>query len=224
MPKLMGQSKKTLTEDNELFLFDDEVEPILQVLCGKTLELSQMEVLQEEEIKEMLKQQSNFKTMMENDNAEIRKMEEQERKRLEAYEAKKSIEKQRKKTRQAAHEKIVCRNIAKMYLRDVKANSYVMLKDLAFFRDDFREVTMFQDVMPWIMSRTEGFVRQFNDLDQYPSTMVARHIDEASQIHMQKVNERMQHLEAIRHAKMQAEEDKADAKLQRQRIREEKKR
>jgi hypothetical protein len=53
MPRLMGVSKKTLTEDNEIFLFEDEVEPILQVLCGKTLEVAQMEVLQEEEIREM---------------------------------------------------------------------------------------------------------------------------------------------------------------------------
>lgn len=53
MPKIMGVSKKTLTEDNEIFLFDDEVEPILNVLCGKTLEISRMEVLQEEELKEM---------------------------------------------------------------------------------------------------------------------------------------------------------------------------
>jgi hypothetical protein len=45
--------------------------------------------------------------------------------------------------RQAAHEKLVCRTISKKYLRDVKVNSYVLLKDLAFFRDDFREVTMF---------------------------------------------------------------------------------
>ena len=45
MPRLMGVSKKTLTEDNELFLFDDEVEPILHVLCGNTLEISRMEIL-----------------------------------------------------------------------------------------------------------------------------------------------------------------------------------
>ena len=45
MPRLMGVAKKTLVEDNEIFIFDDEVSPILQVLCGKTLEISQMEVL-----------------------------------------------------------------------------------------------------------------------------------------------------------------------------------
>jgi hypothetical protein len=40
-------------EDNDLFDFDGEVEPILTVLCGKTLEHSRMEVLEEEELKEM---------------------------------------------------------------------------------------------------------------------------------------------------------------------------
>ena len=29
MPRLVGVSKKTLVEDNELFIFDDEEEPIL---------------------------------------------------------------------------------------------------------------------------------------------------------------------------------------------------
>jgi hypothetical protein len=38
MPTLKGVSKKTLVEDNELFLFDEEVEPLLSVICGKTLE------------------------------------------------------------------------------------------------------------------------------------------------------------------------------------------
>jgi len=56
MPKKKGVDKKTLTEDNELFDFDKEVNPILEVLCGKTLELSRMEVLEEEELREMKEQ------------------------------------------------------------------------------------------------------------------------------------------------------------------------
>jgi hypothetical protein len=56
MPKKAGVDKKTLVEDNELFIYDLEVEPILSVLCGKTLELSRMEVLEEEELREMIEQ------------------------------------------------------------------------------------------------------------------------------------------------------------------------
>ena len=78
MPKLSGVSKKTLTEDNELFLFEDEVEPILSVLCGKTLEIARMEVLQEEELAEMKRQQESFAKMRSNDDEEIHKMEEAE--------------------------------------------------------------------------------------------------------------------------------------------------
>ena len=48
-----GVDKKTLVEDNELFRFDKEVEPILSVLCGKTLEFARMEVLEEEELRVM---------------------------------------------------------------------------------------------------------------------------------------------------------------------------
>lgn len=91
----------------------------------------------------MHRQQENFKTMMSNDNAEIKKMEEAEKKRLEAHEAKKNIERNRKNARKLAHEKVVCRSIAKQFLRDVKPNSFVLLKDLSFFRDNFKEVTMY---------------------------------------------------------------------------------
>lgn len=142
MPKLMGISKKTLVEDNELFLFDDEVEPILQVLCGKTLEIARMEVLQEEELAEMHRQQVNFHNLTMNEKSEIEKMEEQEKKRLDQYETKKNLEKNRKAARKIAHEKVVCRQIAKAYTRDLRSNAYVLLKDIGFFQDEFKEVTM----------------------------------------------------------------------------------
>lgn len=48
-----GVDKKTLVEDNELFIFDREVRPLLTALCGKTLETAQMEVLEEEELRTM---------------------------------------------------------------------------------------------------------------------------------------------------------------------------
>lgn len=53
IPYKRGVDAKTLVEDNELFKFDKDVEPILAVLCGKTLELARMEVLEEEELRVM---------------------------------------------------------------------------------------------------------------------------------------------------------------------------
>ena len=54
---------KTLVEDNELFIFEDACQPILSVLCGKVLEAARMEVLEEEELKEMSSMQKSFLEM-----------------------------------------------------------------------------------------------------------------------------------------------------------------
>ena len=50
MPAKSGEDRSTQIEEGELFDFDTEVEPILEVLVGKTLERSMMEVLEEEEL------------------------------------------------------------------------------------------------------------------------------------------------------------------------------
>ena len=109
MPQLLGVSKKTLVEDNELFLFDDEVEPILSVLCGKTLEIARSEVLEEEELAEMKRQQEMYANLQKREELDIKKMEELEQKRLEDYETKKKLERTRRGARQLAHEKICSR-------------------------------------------------------------------------------------------------------------------
>ncbi len=48
VPKKTGVDSSTQVEDNELFDFDREVEPILNVLVTKTLELSSLEIEQEQ--------------------------------------------------------------------------------------------------------------------------------------------------------------------------------
>lgn len=46
---------ETQIQDGEIFHFDEEVQPVLKVLCGKTLQISLLEVLEEEELKSMKK-------------------------------------------------------------------------------------------------------------------------------------------------------------------------
>jgi len=47
-------------DDGELFSFNIEVSPLLDELCGKTLELARMEVLEEEELEAMRRHQREF--------------------------------------------------------------------------------------------------------------------------------------------------------------------
>jgi hypothetical protein len=80
-PQKTGEDKETQIEDGDLFHFDDEVEPILNVLLSKVLEQSRMEVLEEEEIKEMKKKQREFEERRNKELMEVQTLEDQEKRR-----------------------------------------------------------------------------------------------------------------------------------------------
>jgi len=79
MPVKTGLSKETQIWDGDLFDFDYEVEPILQVLLGKTLEHSRMEVLEEEELKMMKQQQEHYQNLKKSEMEKVHRLEEKER-------------------------------------------------------------------------------------------------------------------------------------------------
>lgn len=82
-PEKTGIDKETQVEDGELFNFDEEVEPILNCLLSKTLEKSRMEVLEEEEIKEMKEKQRHFQELRNKEHMEAERLEDAEKRRFE---------------------------------------------------------------------------------------------------------------------------------------------
>ena len=225
MPRIQGVSKKTLIEDNELFIYEDEVEPILSVLCGKTLELARMEVLQEEEIAEMQRQQTNYKNIRTEENNEIRRMEELEQKKLDAYEAKKSLEKSRREAKKVAHQKGVSRSVAKQFNSGLKFNTLVLLKDIGYFSDPFKEEVLDAQVLPWLFEQTEKFVNEGAAFNSYPNTIVASHIEDKAAHHVKKVEEHRKLLadrrQAAEDAAAQKLADKLARRAERERLRKE---
>eukprot|EP01083_Nonionella_stella_P013075 36894_1 len=86
MPKLSGPSKATQIEAGDLFDFDEEVKPILEVLIGKTLDQALMEVLEEEELAEIHRHQELFEQSRNASLAECQRLEGEERRRFEEKE------------------------------------------------------------------------------------------------------------------------------------------
>ena len=78
-------------------------------------------------------------------------MEEVEKKKLDAYEAKKSLEKSRREAKKVAHQKVVSRDFAKRFNANLKVNTLVLLKDIGYFSDQFREQVLDGEVMPFIL-------------------------------------------------------------------------
>jgi len=81
-PEKIGVDVYTQIEDGELFNFDEEVEPILNCLISKLLEQSRMEVLEEEEIKDMKIKQRYFEEIRNRELMEVERLEDAEKRRF----------------------------------------------------------------------------------------------------------------------------------------------
>jgi len=92
-PKMPSKDNCKATQiydgDHELFNFDAEIEPMLHVLCKRTLEQARMMVLEEEELRIMKEQQKEYE--------EIRNAELIEAQRLEAAETRRKHELDRRR-------------------------------------------------------------------------------------------------------------------------------
>ncbi|XP_060796662.1 radial spoke head protein 3 homolog [Neoarius graeffei] len=149
IPAKSGKDAATQIEEGELFDFDLEVQPVLQVLVGKTMEQALLEVLEEEELAWLRAQQRAFQELRNAELVEVQRMEEQERRHREEKERR--IKQQRlilKKERETA-EKIAARTFTQHYLADLIPSVYANLRDHGYFYDP-----MHRDVetgfLPWL--------------------------------------------------------------------------
>merc|ERR1719359_1752971 len=98
MPAKVGVDVDTQIEEGDLFDFDVECEPILEVLVGKTLEQSMMEVLEEEELESIRRHQEDFEKRRAAELLEVQ--------RMEAAEKRRDDELARRKAQQAAQREV----------------------------------------------------------------------------------------------------------------------
>jgi len=177
MPRKRGVDKKTLTEDNEvIFSFDDAVEPILSVLCGKTLEHSRMEVLEECELQEMAEQQEAYRRMTAAEVADISRAEAAEAKRLDDFEKQKNNMREKRKNKQLAHRKVVARTVSKGYLANLRENTFKHLTDVGFYTDNFKVEVLDNDVVPWLHARCFEFIQDLDVEESVPTSLARDHL------------------------------------------------
>ncbi|XP_060746167.1 radial spoke head protein 3 homolog [Tachysurus vachellii] len=141
--------------DNFLFDFDLEVEPVLQVLVGKTIEQALLEVLEEEELAGLRAQQLAFQELRNAELVEVQRLEEQERRHKE--EKARRIKQQRmvlKKERETA-EKIATRTFTQQYLADLLPSVYSKLRDNGYFYDPVQR-DIETGFLPWLVAEVNN--------------------------------------------------------------------
>ncbi|CAL8317862.1 unnamed protein product [Merluccius merluccius] len=183
IPAKTGKDVATQIEDGELFDFDVEVQPVLEVLVGKTVEQSLLEVMEEEEMACLRAQQRSFQELRNAELAEVQRLEEQERRRRE--EKGRRIAQQREvleKERETA-EKIAAWAFTQHYLADLLASVYTALGDHGYFYDPV-EKDIETSFFPWLMDEVsnnleKGFVAR--DLLDTSRTLEAHGPDRSQQ-------------------------------------------
>ena len=113
VPMKIGIDVQTQIEDGDLFDFDFEVEPILEVLVGKTLEQGLMEVMEEEELAAMRAHQEYFEQLRNAELVALQRMEAAEIRRMEEKMRRIAQEKERVEREKAMREKVAAQTFAR---------------------------------------------------------------------------------------------------------------
>ena len=225
VPQKIGKDVGTQILDDDLFDFDRDVQPLLTVVVGKTLEQSLLELEQEEEIENLREAKLMYSKKKNDDSKRIRNLEDKEIQKKYNNDAKKEHRKQLRERRKKTQKELISRVISKTYLRDLIKNSY---KDL-IYRGQFRDYTssiVKNKTNNIIMSGTEKLNKAFINMNNFIKDSLNNKYKTFENIHQKSVENRHKLLEEITRQKeiIRKREEEArikaeEAKKERRRLR-----
>jgi len=173
IPQKNGIDCGTQIENNDLFNFDLEIEPILEVLIGKTLEISLMEILEENELKKLNEHQNIFEQNKNYELSEIQRLEsnairlENEKKRrineeIEYYKKKEIIE-----------EKVAARSYAKNYLSNLHSNVFSTLLSNGYFYDPLN-YEIKNKFIPYLITNATNNIKNINEINKLTDNIIMK--------------------------------------------------
>jgi hypothetical protein len=157
VPRKTGVDVSTQIEpEDNLFKFDLEVEPILEVLVGKTLEQSLIEVQEEEELAHLRERKQALYDEKSKEEERIRGMELDEQSKWEAKERYRLAELARVEREKDLEQKVWSSYMSKTLVRDDFVEGvFERLEGNGVFRDPVRRGVE-EQFMPWVLQMVGG--------------------------------------------------------------------
>lgn len=131
----IGKDIATEILENELFDFDLEVNNILEVLINKTLNISMLELMQEEELENIKRQQKEFETIRNVELVEVQRLENEEKRKINEKNKRVEQEKKRIIEKKQLENKIAARSFAQQYLTSLHTDVFDQLELQGVFVD-----------------------------------------------------------------------------------------
>ena len=226
-PEKTGIDVECQIEDEDLFNFDEEVKPLIHVLISKTLEDARREVLEEEELKEIIKQQEKYRNLFEKNNNRVRQMEEEEKNKLEEHKRNKELKNNIIELTKTFQKKLKSRYMAKKYISKLRKETFNYLGQRKMFQSENTNYFLNQ-VLPEMHSLVEEYSK--NDyliLNKMNEMFKKTRQEKERKIHQESVqrekerlanNERIRELNRKLEEKRKQEEKERKAKLKHDKI------
>mmetsp|Transcript_69305 Transcript_69305/g.167594 ORF Transcript_69305/g.167594 Transcript_69305/m.167594 type:complete len:457 (+) Transcript_69305:124-1494(+) len=183
VPKKTGVDVSTqISAHDNLFNFDREVEPILEVIVSKTLEQSLLEVSEEGELANIELRKQDLQEGKRREAAALRKMEEAEQEKYLAKEKARKIEVERVRQENVVREKVAAlaagRNLAAVVARAAMDS----LEREGRFRDPVRDAVE-ADFMPWLYGEVALHTEKVGDAAALADDVIAAAVARAAELH-----------------------------------------
>lgn len=127
-----------------------EVQPILEVLVGKTIEQALIEVLEEEELAALREQQRRFLEIRAAETAEAQRIAERERRLQKERDAKVAEYEQGMRDQKEMEERIAASVLMQGYMADLLPSVLEGLEEEGFLTDNIKR-DIDESFIPWLM-------------------------------------------------------------------------
>lgn len=207
-----GTDMTTQIEHGDLFDFDLEVAPILDVLVGKTIHVSMLELMQAEELEAIRRDQEEFEAIRNLELAEVQRLEAEARRKAEEKDRRIAQEKQVVLDKAALEDKIAARAFSNQYLASVHVNVMDELYQEGFFFNPVKkeiESEFYVDVMSErLMNTVNSYAEAESMLEELLQDAVKQCKDvQAKAVAARKIRQEKEAEEAAIAAKLLEEEN-----------------
>ncbi|GMI55174.1 hypothetical protein ScalyP_jg11658 [Parmales sp. scaly parma] len=209
VPAKNGNDAETQIEAGDLFDFDLEVTPILDVLVGKTLEVAMLELMEEEELAAIRKQQEKFEKMRNAELSEVQRLEFEAKRKFAEKQRRKKQEREFKEAQEELREKVAARSFAKGFLSDLHANVFEELEGTGHFYDPVRKEVS-ETFLPWLMTAVSDNLSSVAVAYAAADDIIAASLEEAKKVRASAI--------AAQEAELQRIEDEKAAEVERLRV------
>lgn len=223
VPQKTGEDAETQVEkdvyEEDVYDFNDIVEPILSVMCFNVIEQAQMEVYEEHEFNYVDTRRKDFEKVRNLKLIEAQRLEATENRRKQEMERRRNQVKARSINRVNAFEKYTSRKIAKKLLANVCPTALQLLEDQGTLVESLG-VHLHEQAVPWLLEKTMKFLEEDDVIDSNADELVEEAISHPARAHHETVDQENRRLLQVEKDKEQKQREKEERHRKREEARE----